>query len=145
MTDPTAIDPDDNEDFGPPMTVPGSLKHRLLAKNRKVLKTLDIEGDKVHLIKPTQGDRVKVLEAAKAAGEMGEDDKPTTPRNALRTVARLAACLLYDPTNGTPIYTVADLDALVEAVWLEDIQEDLQAAFAPSMKDVRGKSAATPS
>ncbi|MFP2897570.1 phage tail protein [Corallococcus sp. 4LFB] len=145
MTDPTtmptAIDPDDFV----PVTVPASLKHRLLAKNRKVLKTLDIDGDKVHVVKPTQGDRVKVLEAAREAGEMGDDDKPTTPRNALRMVARIAVCLLYEPATGTPIYSTSDLDALTDAVWLEDVQEEIQNAFAPNMKDVRGKSEATPS
>ncbi|RKG95568.1 phage tail protein [Corallococcus sp. CA053C] len=127
-------------------TNPGVLKHRLLAKNRKVLKQLDLCGEKVHLCKPTQGDRVKVIEAAKAEGEMGEDDKPTSPRNALRLVARIAACVLYDPTNGQRLFSDADLDSVVDsAVWLEDVQEDVQAAFAPNMKDVRKNSEPTPS
>ncbi|RKH09743.1 hypothetical protein D7V97_15640 [Corallococcus sp. CA053C] len=125
---------------------PGVLKHRLLAKNRKVLKLIDLCGEKVHLCKPTQGDRVKVLEDAKTAGEMGEDEKPTSPRNALRLVARIAACVLYDPANGQRLFSDADLDSVVDsAVWLEDVQEDVQAAFAPNMKDVRKNSEPTPS
>lgn len=125
---------------------PGVLKHRLLAKNRKVIKPLVIEGDEVHLCKPTQGDRVKVLEAARRAGELDEHDKPTSPRNALRLAARITACVLYDPANGQPVYGEGDLDAIIDdAVWLEDVQEDVQAAFAPSMKDVRKNSEATPS
>jgi hypothetical protein len=129
----------------PRLVVPGSLKHRLLAKDRKVLKKIDLDGDTVNICKPTQGDRVKVLEAAKAAGEMDEQGKATSTRNGLLTVARIAACLLYDPATGRPIYSDADLDDLIDAVWLEEIQEDLQDAFAPKMKDVRGKSEATPS
>lgn len=127
-------------------SIPAPLKNRLLAKNRKVIKSLDLDGDKVHLCKPTQGDRVKVLEAARQAGELDENDKPTTPRNALRLAGRITACVLYDPGTGQRIYGEEDINALIEdAVWLEDVQEDVQAAFAPSMKDVRGKSEPTPS
>ncbi|NNC17669.1 phage tail protein [Corallococcus exiguus] len=129
-------------------TIPAPLKNRLLAKNRKVIKTLDLDGDKVHLCRPTHGDRVKVLDAAKAAGEMGDDNKPASPSGSLRTLARVVACVLYDPQTGRPIFgnSDADLDALCsEAVWLEDVQKEVEAAFAPSMKDVRGNSEATPS
>ena len=129
-------------------SIPAPLKNRLLAKNRKVIKSLFLDGDEVHLCKPTHGDRVKVLEAARAAGEMGDDGKPATPAASLRTLARVVACVLYDPQTGRPIFgnSDSDLDALCnEAVWLEDVQKEVEAAFSPSMKEARGNSDATPS
>lgn len=122
-----------------------SLKHKLLAKNRKLLKTIDIDGETVEIRKPTMGDKIRVLEESRAAGEINEKNEPANERAGLLLGARVAACLLFDPESGQRIFGETDLKEIVEASWLEEHLDDLQKLFSPDPEKTRGNLSATPS
>jgi len=116
-----------------------SNKHKLLAKNRRVVKTAEIDGVKVEIIKPTMGDRLRLIEQARAAGEMNEKNEPTGDRAGARMLARIAVCVINDPETGRPMFSVNDVDELLDESWLEDLASDLTDVFNVSEEKMRGK------
>lgn len=116
-----------------------SNKHKLLAKNRRVMKTAEIDGVKVEIVKPTMGDRLRIIEQARTAGEMNERNEPTGDRAGARMLARIAVCVLHDPETGRPMFAVADVDELLDETWLEEVAGDLTSVFNVSEEMMRGK------
>lgn len=120
-----------------------TIKSKLLGKNRRIAKKLAIEldGEKVEvaICKPTMGDRARVLAAAKAAGEITEAGEPTNQEKAVRMTARVVAATLFDADTKQRLFTDADLDALLEEDWLDDVLPDCQAVFTPDTETVKGK------
>jgi hypothetical protein len=125
-----------------------SAKSKLLAKNRKIIKTIEIETAEgpvpVQVRKPTMGDRLDTLERAREKKDLDENNEPTSPKAGLRSMARIAACVLYDPETGRPMFGEDDLDGIVDGGWLDEHIEDLQKAFNVAEVTVRGNSDATP-
>lgn len=113
-----------------------SNKHKLLAKNRRVVKDVEIDGVKVQIIKPTMGDRLRLIEQARAAGEKNE---PTGDRAGARMLARIAVCVINDAETGRPMFSVNDVDELLDESWLEDLATDLTDVFNVSEEKMRGK------
>lgn len=125
-------------------------KHKLLAKNRKLFKTVDIDagnGERVpvEIRKPSMGDRLRLLEKAREAGDMDAEHKPTSERAGARVLARIAVCVLFDPETKRPLFADNDLDELLDEAWLEELAGDLGAVFNVSEEQMRGNSPATPS
>ncbi|ABF91954.1 phage tail assembly chaperone [Myxococcus xanthus DK 1622] len=116
-----------------------SNKHKLLAKNRRVLKSVEVDGVKVNIIKPTMGDRLRLIEQAREAGEMTEKNEPTGDRAGARMLGRIAVCVLHDAETGRPMFSVNDIDELLDESWLEDLATDLTDAFNVSEEKMRGK------
>ncbi|TQF12478.1 phage tail protein [Myxococcus llanfairpwllgwyngyllgogerychwyrndrobwllllantysiliogogogochensis] len=116
-----------------------SNKHKLLAKNRRVMKSVEIDGVKVNIIKPTMGDRLRLIEQARAAGEMTEQNEPTGDRAGARMLARIAVCVMNDAETGRPMFAVNDLDELLDESWLEDFATDLTDVFNVTEGQMRGK------
>jgi hypothetical protein len=116
-----------------------SNKHKLLAKNRRVVKTVEIDGVKVEIIKPTMGDRLRLIEQARAAGEMNEKNEPIGDRAGARMLARIAVCVINDAETRRPMFSVNDVDELLDESWLEDLAADLTDVFNVSEEKMRGK------
>nr|BDT33768.1 phage tail protein [Myxococcus sp. MH1] len=116
-----------------------SNKHKLLAKNRRVVKSVEIDGVKVDIIKPTMGDRLRLIEQARAAGEMTEKNEPTGDRAGARMLARIAVCVMQDAETGRPMFSVNDVDELLDESWLEDFATDLTDVFNVTEEKMRGK------
>lgn len=116
-----------------------SNKHKLLAKNRRVVKSAEIDGVTVQIIKPTMGDRLRLIEQARAAGEMDEKNEPTGDRAGARMLARIAVAVIHDPETGRPMFSVNDVDELLDESWLEEIASDLTDVFNVSEEKMRGK------
>ncbi|ADO68699.1 hypothetical protein [Stigmatella aurantiaca] len=116
-----------------------SNKHKLLAKNRKVAKTIEIDGVKVDIIKPTMGDRLSLIEQARQAGDMNEKNEPTGERGGARLLARIAVCVIHDSETKHPMFSVNDVDELLHESWLEEFAADLSEVFNVSAEKMRGK------
>ncbi|QSQ17178.1 phage tail protein [Myxococcus landrumensis] len=116
-----------------------SNKHKLLAKNRRVVKSVEIDGVKVDIIKPTMGDRLRLIEQARVAGELTETNEPTGDRAGARMLARIAVCVMHDAETRRPMFAVNDLDELLDEAWLEDLATDLTSVFNVSAESMRGK------
>lgn len=109
-----------------------SLKERLQRKERKVIRTIDIDGDKVDLRRPTHKERLAVLKVSQEAGDIDADSKPTSTEGGLRLAARTVAAVMYDPQSKLRLYDPAessDVDTIVSAPWFEDIQPHVAEAF----------------
>ena len=124
-------------------------RNKLLAKNRRLHKriTVELEGGAVEmdLRKPSMGDRLRVLEDARTAGDVNEKNEPTSERAGVRLLARIVSSVVFDTETGRPLFGAADLDSIVDETWLEDIREDVMGVFNVSMETARGNSGATPS
>jgi hypothetical protein len=116
-----------------------SSKHKLLAKNRKVAKSIEIDGVKVDIIKPTMGDRLLLIEQARQAGDMNEKNEPTGERGGARLLARIAVCVIHDAETKRPMFSVSDVDDLLHESWLEEFAADLSGVFNVSAEMMRGK------
>ncbi|NTX59565.1 phage tail protein [Myxococcus sp. CA051A] len=120
-----------------------SLKERLKNAKRKVIKTVSLGEETVTLCRPTHTERIAVMSAARAAGEIGEDEKPIGVGGALRSIARMAAAVIYNPEATERVFDPtdnADVDAVCSAPWAEDIAKDVAQAFTPSFEEVKGNS-----
>lgn len=121
----------------------GTLKDRLARKPRKLIATVDIDGDAVELRRPTQGERLDVIDAAKEAGEVDADGNAVGPAGGLRLLYRLFAAVAHDPATGKRLYDPAspgDLADIADAPWLEDVQDQVAKAFNPNMEEARKNS-----
>jgi hypothetical protein len=119
------------------MTEELSLRERLQRKERKLVTTVDVGGDKVDLRRPSHKERFAVLAAAKDAGDVDADHKPTSPEGGLRLLARMVAAVMYDPHAKLRLYdpaSASDVEALL-APWLEDIQPHVAGAFKGSLEE----------
>ena len=118
------------------------IKSRLLAKNRKIAKRVELEiGDGpavvVELIKPTVGDRLRAIEAAHAAGEVDDAGNPKEGRPGALFAARLMATLMY--RDKQPIFSKEEIPELLDAPWFEDLAQEMREVFAPKVEDLKGK------
>lgn len=120
-----------------------SNKAKLLGKNRKIAKRLTIEvGDEkveIAICKPTMGDRARMLEAARLAGEINEKGDAPTAEAAIRMTPRIVAICAYDPDTMKPLFNDADLPALLDEQWFQDVLPDCQRLFAPDVEELKGK------
>ncbi|NOK06686.1 MULTISPECIES: phage tail assembly chaperone [Myxococcus] len=121
-----------------------TLKQRLAQKTRKLVKTVELDGDKVDLRRPTHKERVAVLKLIEDANEMPNNAESTEVSQAnatggnLRGISRMVACVLYDPESKLRLYDPADpgdIDAIYGAPWLEDVTADAQKAFMGGLKE----------
>ncbi|NVJ13126.1 hypothetical protein [Myxococcus sp. AM010] len=130
-----------------------TLKQRLAQKTRKLVKTVELDGDKVDLRRPSHKERVAVLKLIEAAGEMPVNANATEGSQAnategnLRGVSRMVACVLYDPESKLRLYDPADpgdVETILGSPWLEDVTLDAQKAFMGGLKqdveEARGNS-----
>ncbi|QSQ24852.1 hypothetical protein JY651_07895 [Pyxidicoccus parkwayensis] len=119
------------------------LKQRLTSSQRKVITTVTIDDATVDFRRPTHPERLAVMEASKAAGEVDSAEKPTTAEGGLRMLARVIASVAYDPETQQRIFDPAsaeDVTAIYNAPWLEDVQDKAVQAFRPSVGEVRKNS-----
>ncbi|RJS14612.1 phage tail protein [Corallococcus sp. H22C18031201] len=116
-----------------------SNKHKLLAKNRRVVKSVEVDGVKVDIVKPTMGDRLRLIEQARAAGEMSEANEPTGDRAGARMLARIAVCVMHDAETGRAMFSANDVDELLDEAWLEELASELTDVFNVSESKMRGK------
>ena len=110
---------------------------------RKVCATVDIDGASIQFLRPTHPERLAVMEACKAAGEVDAHEKPSDVKGGLRMLARVIAVVAYDPETKQRIFEPAseeDIDTIYAAPWLEDVQQEALKAFRPSLGEVRGNS-----
>lgn len=119
------------------------LKHRLLKKNRKVAKTVTLthEGGttEVQIIKPTNGDRMAVLEAATLRKELDAENKPTSPMNGVRLGARMIQALVFH--EGQPIWGEDDIESICAADFYDTLLADVSPVFqGESMESAKGES-----
>lgn len=123
-----------------------TLKQRLAQKTRKLVKTVELDGDKVDLRRPSHKERVAVLKLIEAAGEMpatatsteGSQANANATEGNLRGISRMVACVLYDPESKLRLYDPADpgdIDTIFGAPWLEDITNEAQKAFMGGLKE----------
>ncbi|GHG79644.1 hypothetical protein [Comamonas sp. JC664] len=140
---------------------PLTLKQRLAQKNRKLVKTVELDGDKVELRRPSHKERMAVLKLIEDANEMpnkapateaGQAGAPAAGNAAetaanLRGISRMVAAVLYDPDSKLRLYDPADqtdVDTIYGSAWLEDVTADAQKAFLgvlkESLEEARGNS-----
>lgn len=120
-----------------------SLKERLARKPRKLIATIDVDGERVELRRPSHDERTSTIEAAQAAGEVDDKGHPNSPRNGLRLLARFFAAVAHEPGTGQRIYSptsTEDVEAIATAPWLEDVQTATTKAFHPTLEEARGNS-----
>ncbi|TQF13751.1 hypothetical protein FJV41_22150 [Myxococcus llanfairpwllgwyngyllgogerychwyrndrobwllllantysiliogogogochensis] len=120
-----------------------SLKDRLSKSKHKLIEQVTIDGERINLCRPTNPERLAVLDAAREAGEIGEDNKPLTNEGGLRLIARVVAAVAYDPETGERVFNPtdsADIETVYRAPWLEDVSKPAIAALHPNLEEVRGNS-----
>jgi hypothetical protein len=111
--------------------------------------TLKLEGGEeleVAIRRPPPMVLMAVLDAAQRAGEVDEKKEPTSEWNSLRLLARLTIACLFAPDAVRPLFTQAEVDDVLQAPWLLELQDDVQSAMAPAQKLVesaQGNSEAT--
>jgi hypothetical protein len=117
------------------------LKSKLLAKHRKVARSveLEFEGGKVtvDVVRPTVGDRIKLVQRAQDDGLLNAENKPATPLASLRFVARLAIALVR--VDGRALFAPEDEDDVLEAPFFEALASCVQEVFTPDDEAVLGK------
>lgn len=106
---------------------------RLLKKNRKVATTISIDledgtSETLTVLKPTVGDRLKVIEQAKAAGELDEKGEPKDQRAQVMLGARMVKSLLCK--DGLPVFAETSLEELVDWAGLEDVIRECASVFS---------------
>ncbi|AEI66941.1 hypothetical protein [Corallococcus macrosporus] len=115
-----------------------TLKQRLAQKNRKLFKTIDVDGDAVDLRRPSHKERLHAMKLSETAGEIDASNKPTTMEGGLRFVARVVATVMYEPKSKLRLYDPAesaDVETIMGAPWFEDVMKDAQVAFKGSLKE----------
>lgn len=88
-----------------------------------------------------------LFDVAQKAGELDEKKEPTSEWNALRLLARMAISCIFAPGAIRPLFSQAEVEDVVYAPWLLEIQDDVQSAMSPAQKleeAAKGNSEATP-
>jgi hypothetical protein len=108
------------------------LAKRLLKKNRKVAATITIDVDgtseSLTVLKPTVGDRLKVIEQAKKDGELDEKGEPKDQRSQVMLGARMVKALLCK--DGMPVFADTSLEELVDWAGLEEVIKECANVFS---------------
>lgn len=110
--------------------------------------TLD-DGSELELVirRPPPPVLLGVLDAAQKAGEVNEKKEPTSEWNSLRLLARLTITCVFAPGGVRPLFTQEEVEDVLQAPWLLELQQDVQSAMAPAQsltEVVKGNSEATP-
>ncbi|WP_141591512.1 phage tail protein [Myxococcus sp. AB056] len=117
-----------------------------LGTRRALHKRVTLDGADYDICLPTLGEKLDVLSASRAAGELSESRQPVDESAGMMMMARIAVCCVYFPGTATRVFTEADVAAVKNEPWLEDVQNELAAAFAgPTLETAKGNSEATPS
>jgi hypothetical protein len=114
---------------------------KYLSKARKIVEVVNLlDGAPANLCKPTAGDRLEVIEKARAAGDISSEsgeDQPKDARAAMRFAARMVSVCLYDPETSARCFGDAELEELPNQMWFEDILPKCTAVF--NAEGTRGK------
>lgn len=90
-----------------------------------------------------------VMAESQKAGDADENNKPIGLDGGMRVMARMAACAIYLPGAVRPAYnrrSAEDLERIIEADWLMELQGDINGAMAQSglaLEHIKGNSEAT--
>lgn len=111
----------------------GELAKRLLRKSRKIAGTVVVELDDdtsetLTIIKPTVGDRLRVVDEAKAAGELDEKSEPKGNREQILLGARVVQALVWK--DGLPVFEGTNLQDIIDWPAFEDVSKACATAFA---------------
>ena len=115
------------------------MSNPLLKKNRKTAKTMTLdlgEGDSltVGILKPTVGDRLKVFEEGKAAGEVNEKGESPSPLMAARFAGRIIVKLVV--LNDTPAFKMEEREDLLDMPYFEELAKEVGSAFGGDQEKV---------
>ncbi|NVJ05222.1 phage tail protein [Myxococcus sp. AM001] len=117
-----------------------------IGMKRTVHKQIRLGDDAYDICKPTSGDKVALLAAARKAGEVNDKGEPSNEVAAWTFVARVACASLYHAGSATRVFTDTDLEEVKLEPWLEEFQADFIEAFnGPAMETAKGNSETTPS
>lgn len=96
-----------------------------------VERTLNLDGEELPVVirRPPEHVLLNVLEEAKKAGEVDAEHKPTSDANAIRLLARLTALCLFAPGGLRPLFQPSEIETVVQAPWLLELQQDVQSAL----------------
>jgi hypothetical protein len=118
-----------------------NIKSKLLTKQRKVARSVELEFDggkiSVDIVKPTVGDRMKAVQRAQEDGLLNSDNQPSTPVAALQFVSRLIVLLVR--VDGQPLFANEDEEAILDAPFFEELAKHVQECFTPSEESIEGK------
>lgn len=97
-----------------------------------VEKTIRLEGEDLAVCvrRPPKHVLLSVLDAAKQAGEVDAEYKPVSDFASIRLLARLTALTLFAPGAARPLFSQQEVEAVLEASWLLDLQEDVTGAVS---------------
>jgi hypothetical protein len=97
-----------------------------------VERTINIEGEEAPVVirRPPKHVLVSLLDTAKKAGEVDADYKPVSDYTSLRVLARLTALTLFAPGAVRSLYTQEEIDTVLNAPWLLELQEDVMGAVS---------------
>lgn len=127
------------------MTAP-TTHRKPLGTRRTLHQRVTLAGADFDVCRPTLGEKLDVLSAARAAGELGPDRQPVNESAGMMMIARIAVACLYHPGTATRVFSEGDVAEVKNEPWLEEIQGALAQAFAgPTLEDAKGNSEATPS
>jgi hypothetical protein len=113
-------------------------------------RTIKVGDDDVPVVirRPPEAALLGMIEAAKVAGEVDADSKPTSSLGAIRFMARTVALCLHAPDGIRPLFSgSADLQTVMDAPWLLEVQEDCLSAVGHGKvltEAAKGFSEATP-
>lgn len=98
--------------------------------------TVEVDGESLPVVlrRPPPGVTVQVLDEAREAGDVDAAGKPTSELGGVRLLARVTGTVLFEKNAVRPMYdrnNKQDLQVIMSAPWLMDLQEDVMAAFAP--------------
>ncbi|RKH34922.1 phage tail protein [Corallococcus praedator] len=127
------------------MTAP-TMHRKPLGSRRTLHQRVTLDGADYDLCRPTLGEKLDVLSAAKAARELGPDRQPVDEPAGMMMIARIAVACLYHPGTATRVFAEDDAGQVKNEPWLEEIQSALTQAFAgPTLETAKGNSETTPS
>jgi hypothetical protein len=110
--------------------------------------TVGEEELEVVIRRPPEGAIMAAFAAAQQAGEVDAERKPTSDGAAVRLMARMTALCLFAPGGLRPLFAQSELDTLLDAPWLLELQKDVTAALSHGttlVEVAKGNSDATPS
>ncbi|MCP3163337.1 phage tail protein [Myxococcus qinghaiensis] len=123
-----------------------AMHRKPLGTRRALHKRVTLDGADYDICRPTLGEKMDVLSASRAAKEMGDNRHPVDEAAGMMMMARIAVCCLYFPGAATRVFTEADVAAVKNEPWLEEVQSELASAFAgPTLESAKGNSETTPS
>ncbi|HYH96170.1 phage tail protein [Hyalangium sp.] len=100
-------------------------------------RTLNIDGEEVPVIirRPPEHLLMSVLDAAQKAGEVDKEHKPVSEFATVRLMARIVATCLFAPGGLRPMFSSGgDLDTVLQAPWLMEVQQDCMSAIGHAVK-----------